>query len=403
MTHHPKHRHTGTNCVNMATECALGGNSNEMAKNCAAGEVSPSRVRNHPNSAWVHGWALSHIELSLLSEEMMFQTVELTDKTHDWTSEDSSVVEKTSMANKAPGCTDKAGVQVSSLKAHSMSVLSTVRKVFGHVLVLCNVDETHMQVVHRLCKAAPDHKEMHNPDSDSCSTHDAMKFDGLEYTPTTGTDCSGMYKGTHLKTLSQPSFNNGLVLTHTCHSDGSSQKGNGNGRGAPSAEDNPAEKIPSVIDKWCMESTYKDTHDQIGKSAIFLFACGHPLVKHADFDPTGECISVCFPSTCHLDTVSAPVEVVGFDEGSVSANETCWCVGTLESLEGTSSVEPCKVATQECVSESVPEGNCSHDSCCMVLAIVMAFEVMKSLEEQVVPHLTLQCESDPNLNAKQIS
>ena len=127
------------------------------------------------------------------------------------------------------------------------------------------LDEMYTQAAYWSRKVVFDYKETYNFDSDLRSIYDVTKPDGPEHIFIMGIDRSGTHEGMYSKIPLQFLPNNGSAPIYIRYSDGSLQKGNGNGWGVFLIEDNFVEKTFLATDKRRTELIHKDIYDQTGK------------------------------------------------------------------------------------------------------------------------------------------
>ena len=167
--------------------------------------------------------------------------------------------------NKVFGRIDKVGAQALLSKVYLTLASSIACKAPGYASAPRNADEMYTQAAYWSRKVVFDYKETYNFDSDLRSIYDVTKPDGPEHIFIMGIDRSGTHKGMYSKIPLQFLPNNGSAPIYIRYSDGSLQKGNGNGWGVFLIEDNFVEKTFLATDKRRTELIHKDIYDQTGK------------------------------------------------------------------------------------------------------------------------------------------
>ena len=130
-----------------------------------------------------------------------------------------------------------------------------------------------------------------------------------------GIDRSGTHEGMYSKIPLQFLPNNGSAPIYIRYSDGSLQKGNGNGWGVFLIEDNFVEKTFLATDKRRTELIHKDIYDQTGKLVTPSPVRGYFSAKYVDPDFIGERTSARPFLIRYSDIALVFAEAAGPDEG----------------------------------------------------------------------------------------
>lgn len=170
-------------------------------------------------------------------------------------------------------------------------------------------------------KVVFDYKETYNFDNDLRSIYDVTKPDGPEHIFIMGIDRSGTHEGMYSKIPLQFLPNNGSAPIYIRYSDGSLQKGNGNGWGVFLIEDNFVEKTFLATDKRRTELIHKDIYDQTGKLVTPSPVRGYFSAKYVDPDFIGERTSARPFLIRYSDIALVFAEAAGPDEGLALVNE----------------------------------------------------------------------------------
>ncbi len=283
-----KYCYIGINRANTVIERVSGGNLNETVKNRVVGEALFLRAWNYFNLVRAYGRVPLYTEPLSSLEETTPQMAESIDKIYDRILEDLLAAEKMLTVNKVFGRIDKVGAQALLSKVYLTLASSIACKAPGYASAPRNADEMYTQAAYWSRKVVFDYKETYNFDSDLRSIYDVTKPDGPEHIFIMGIDRSGTHKGMYSKIPLQFLPNNGSAPIYIRYSDGSLQKGNGNGWGVFLVEDNFVEKTFLATDKRRTELIHKDIYDQTGKLVTPSPVRGYFSAKYVDPDFIGE-------------------------------------------------------------------------------------------------------------------
>ena len=239
-----KYCYIGINRANTVIERVSGGNLNETVKNRVVGEALFLRAWNYFNLVRAYGRVPLYTEPISSLEETTPQMAESIDKIYDRILEGLLAAEKMLTVNKVFGRIDKVGAQALLSKVYLTLASSIACKAPGYASAPRNADEMYTQAAYWSRKVVFDYKETYNFDSDLRSIYDVTKPDGPEHIFIMGIDRSGTHEGMYSKIPLQFLPNNGSAPIYIRYSDGSLQKGNGNGWGVFLVEDNFGEDLP---------------------------------------------------------------------------------------------------------------------------------------------------------------
>ena len=395
-----KYCYIGINRANTVIERVSGGNLNETVKNRVVGEALFLRAWNYFNLVRAYGRVPLYTEPISSLEETTPQMAESIDKIYDRILEDLLAAEKMLTVNKVFGRIDKVGAQALLSKVYLTLASSIACKAPGYASAPRNADEMYTQAAYWSRKVVFDYKETYNFDSDLRSIYDVTKPDGPEHIFIMGIDRSGTHEGMYSKIPLQFLPNNGSAPIYIRYSDGSLQKGNGNGWGVFLIEDNFVEKTFLATDKRRTELIHKDIYDQTGKLVTPSPVRGYFSAKYVDPDFIGERTSARPFLIRYSDIALVFAEAAGPDEGLALVNEIRRRAGIPELPEGMSLAEFRKAVIQERALELAFEGNRLYDLRRTASVTATVPEATKLSEEQAAFYPIPQRELDLNPNVK---
>ncbi|MBD9238156.1 MAG: RagB/SusD family nutrient uptake outer membrane protein [Alistipes onderdonkii] len=395
-----KYCYIGINRANTVIDRVSGGNLNETVKNRVVGEALFLRAWNYFNLVRAYGRVPLYTEPIASLDQTTPQMAASIDKIYERILEDLIAAEKMLTVNKVFGRIDKVGAQALLSKVYLTLASSIASEAPGYASAPHNPDEMYTQAAYWSRKVVFDYKETYNFDNDLRSIYDVTKPDGPEHIFIMGIDRSGTHEGMYSKIPLQFLPNNGSAPIYIRYSDGSLQKGNGNGWGVFLIEDNFVEKTFLATDKRRTELIHKDIYDQTGKLVTPSPVRGYFSAKYVDPDFIGERTSARPFLIRYSDIALVFAEAAGPDEGLALVNEIRRRAGIPDLPEGMSLSEFRKAVIQERTLELAFEGNRLYDLRRTASVTTTVPEATKLSEEQAAFYPIPQRELDLNPNVK---
>ena len=191
--------------------------------------------------------------------------------------------------------------------------------------------------------------------------YDVEKPDGPEHIFIMAIDRSGTHEGMYSKIPLQFLPNNGSAPIYIKYSDGSLQRGNGNGWGVFLIEDSFAEETYMAADKRRTELIHRDIYDEQGNVVTPSPVRGYFSSKYVDPDFIGERTSARPYLIRYSDIALVFAEAAGPDEGLALVNRIRERAGVPALPEGMGLEEFRTAVIQERALELAFEGNRLYD------------------------------------------
>ena len=312
--------------------------------------------------------------------------------------EDLNRAEPMLSVNKVFGRIDKVGVQALLSKVYLTLASSIAHRAPGYTDMSYSSDEMYRLAEEWSRKVVFDYPGIYGFDDDLRAIYDVEKPDGPEHIFIMAIDRSGTDEGMYSKIPLQFLPNNGSAPIYIKYSDGSLQRGNGNGWGVFLIEDSFAEQTYMAADKRRTELIHRDIYDEQGNVVTPSPVRGYFSSKYVDPDFIGERTSARPYLIRYSDIALVFAEAAGPDEGLALVNRIRERAGIPDLPAGMGLEEFRTAVIQERALELAFEGNRLYDLRRTASVTSTVPEASKLSEEEAAFYPIPQRELDLNPN-----
>ncbi|WP_346691454.1 RagB/SusD family nutrient uptake outer membrane protein [Alistipes sp. Marseille-P5061] len=393
-----KYCYIGINRANTVIRRVTDSSLSETVKNRVIGEALFLRAWNYFNLVRGYGRVPLYTEPIASLEQTTPEMAPSIEKIYERILEDLNRAEPMLSANKVFGRIDKVGVQALLSKVYLTLASSIAHRAPGYTDMSYSSDEMYRLAEEWSRKVVFDYPGIYGFDDDLRAIYDVEKPDGPEHIFIMAIDRSGTDEGMYSKIPLQFLPNNGSAPIYIKYSDGSLQRGNGNGWGVFLIEDSFAEQTYMAADKRRTELIHRDIYDEQGNVVTPSPVRGYFSSKYVDPDFIGERTSARPYLIRYSDIALVFAEAAGPDEGLALVNRIRERAGIPDLPAGMGLEEFRTAVIQERALELAFEGNRLYDLRRTASVTSTVPEASKLSEEEAAFYPIPQRELDLNPN-----
>lgn len=393
-----KYCYIGINRANTVIRRVTDSSLSETVKNRVIGEALFLRAWNYFNLVRGYGRVPLYTEPISSLEQTTPEMAPSIGKIYERILEDLNRAEPMLSVNKVFGRIDKVGVQALLSKVYLTLASSIAHRAPGYTDLSYTADEMYRQAEEWSRKVVFDYPGTYGFDDDLRAIYDVEKPDGPEHIFIMAIDRSGTDEGMYSKIPLQFLPNNGSAPIYIRYSDGSLQRGNGNGWGVFLIEDSFAEQTYMAADKRRTELIHRDIYDEEGNKVTPSPVRGYFSSKYVDPDFIGERTSARPYLIRYSDIALVFAEAAGPDEGLALVNRIRERAGIPDLPAGMGLEEFRTAVIQERALELAFEGNRLYDLRRTASVTSTVPEASKISEEEAAFYPIPQRELDLNPN-----
>lgn len=393
-----KYCYIGINRANTVIRRVTDSSLSETVKNRVIGEALFLRAWNYFNLMRGYGRVPLYTEPIASLEQTTPEMAPSIEKIYERILEDLNRAEPMLSVNKVFGRIDKVGVQALLSKVYLTLASSIAHRAPGYTDMSYSSDEMYRLAEEWSRKVVFDYPSIYGFDDDLRAIYDVEKPDGPEHIFIMAIDRSGTDEGMYSKIPLQFLPNNGSAPIYIKYSDGSLQRGNGNGWGVFLIEDSFAEQTYMAADKRRTELIHRDIYDEQGNVVTPSPVRGYFSSKYVDPDFIGERTSARPYLIRYSDIALVFAEAAGPDEGLALVNRIRERAGIPDLPAGMGLEEFRTAVIQERALELAFEGNRLYDLRRTASVTSTVPEASKLSEEEAAFYPIPQRELDLNPN-----
>lgn len=393
-----KYCYIGINRANTVIRRVTDSDLSETVKNRVIGEALFLRAWNYFNLVRGYGRVPLYTEPIASLEQTTPEMAPSIEKIYERILEDLNRAEPMLSVNKVFGRIDKVGVQALLSKVYLTLASSIAHRAPGYTDMSYSSDEMYRLAEEWSRKVVFDYPGIYGFDDDLRAIYDVEKPDGPEHIFIMAIDRSGTDEGMYSKIPLQFLPNNGSAPIYIKYSDGSLQRGNGNGWGVFLIEDSFAEQTYMAADKRRTELIHRDIYDEAGNVVTPSPVRGYFSSKYVDPDFIGERTSARPYLIRYSDIALVFAEAAGPDEGLALVNRIRERAGIPDLPAGMGLEEFRTAVIQERALELAFEGNRLYDLRRTASVTSTVPEASKLSEEEAAFYPIPQRELDLNPN-----
>lgn len=393
-----KYCYIGINRANTVIRRVTDSSLSETVKNRVIGEALFLRAWNYFNLVRGYGRVPLYTEPIASLEQTTPEMAPSIEKIYERILEDLNRAEPMLSVNKVFGRIDKVGVQALLSKVYLTLASSIAHRAPGYTDMSYSSDEMYRLAEEWSRKVVFDYPGIYGFDDDLRAIYDVEKPDGPEHIFIMAIDRSGTDEGMYSKIPLQFLPNNGSAPIYIKYSDGSLQRGNGNGWGVFLIEDSFAEQTYMAADKRRTELIHRDIYDEQGNVVPPSPVRGYFSSKYVDPDFIGERTSARPYLIRYSDIALVFAEAAGPDEGLALVNRIRERAGIPDLPAGMGLEEFRTAVIQERALELAFEGNRLYDLRRTASVTSTVPEASKLSEEEAAFYPIPQRELDLNPN-----
>lgn len=351
----------GINRANTVIRRVTDGNLSPAVKNRVVGEALFLRAWNYFNLVRAYGRVPLYTEPIASLAQTTPQMAQSLEQIYDRILDDLLTAEPMLQVNKVFGRIDKAGVQALLAKVYLTLASGIAYRAPGYAEMTRTAQEMYEQAEAWSRKVVFDYDGTYGFDDNLRDIYDVNKPDGPEHIFIMAIDRSGTHEGMYSKIPLQFLPDNGSAPIYIRYSDGTLQRGNGNGWGVFLIEDSFAEKAFMASDKRRTELIHRVIYDQNGNPVTPSPVRGYFSAKYVDPDFIGERTSARPYLIRYSDIALVFAEAAGPDEGLPLVNRIRARAGVPALPEGMSLEAFREAVIRERALELAFEGNRLYD------------------------------------------
>jgi len=283
-----KYCYIGINRANMVIDRVGSGNFSEEVRNRIVGEALFLRAWNYFNLVRTFGRCPVTLKPISSLEQTTSPLAGSIKELYDIIIKDCQDAISMLEVNKSFGRVDKAAAQGLLAKVYLTLASSKEHGAAGYRDMSFDVDETYALAATEARHVVNDYPGVYGFDEDLRHIYDVYAPDGPEHIFIMSTDRSGTHEGMYTKIPLQFLPNNSSVPIFIKYSDGTLQKGNGNGWGVFLINDDFVENAYLTTDKRRTELIHRTIYDQNGIEVTPSPVRGYFTSKYVDPDFIGE-------------------------------------------------------------------------------------------------------------------
>ena len=310
-----KYCYIGINRANMVIDRVGSGNFSEEARNRIVGEALFLRAWNYFNLVRTFGRCPVTLKPISSLEQTTSPLAGSIKELYDIIIKDCQDAINMLEVNKSFGRVDKAAAQGLLSKVYLTLASSKEHGAAGYRDMSIDVEATYALAAAEARHVVNDYPGLYGFDEDLRHIYDVYAPDGPEHIFIMSTDRSGTHEGMYTKIPLQFLPNNSSVPIFIKYSDGTLQKGNGNGWGVFLINDDFVESAYLTTDKRRTELIHRTIYDQNGAEVTPSPVRGYFTSKYVDPDFIGERTSARPYLMRYSDIALVLAEAAGPEEG----------------------------------------------------------------------------------------
>ena len=331
-----KYCYIGINRANMVIDRVGSGNFSEETRNRIVGEALFLRAWNYFNLVRTFGRCPVTLKPISSLEQTTSPLAGSVKEIYDIIIKDCQDAIDMLDVNKSFGRVDKAAAQGLLAKVYLTLASSKEHGAAGYRDMSLDVEATYALAAGEARHVVNDYPDVYGFDEDLRHIYDVYAPDGPEHIFIMSTDRSGTHEGMYTKIPLQFLPNNSSVPIFIKYSDGTLQKGNGNGWGVFLINDDFVESAFLTTDKRRTELIHRTIYDQNGAEVTPSPVRGYFTSKYVDPDFIGERTSARPYLMRYSDIALVLAEAAGPEEGYPLVNAIRTRAGIEELTPGLS-------------------------------------------------------------------